>query len=243
MEFAGLESPLTVPDRREEDWRKPSQASQKAPDFPLPGLEVQQNQSLDLRSSLPPELLALYGEPALLANKPSSNPDIQKDAEQASFPPQFDTSNFKYADSPVKLDQAGYATDLSYPGGKTRTIERDPQTHEATAITTTTAEGTTKLVNQGGRWYMAVQGMQLPFPGRVEVSKNGDVAMQTSQDGIWRIEKPDGSISEEKENADGARISYDTNHRLNKITRQDGTIFEQLDQNTIVESHPGMRPI
>src|SRR5262249_23719856 len=47
----------------------------------------------------------------------------------------------------------------------------------------------------------------------------------------------------EKENADGARISFDSDHKLSKITRKDGTSYQQVDQNTIVESHPGNKPV
>lgn len=233
LEFTGFPSPLLIPDRKDSDWQKLNQASQKAPDFPLPNLEVRQN--ADLRLDLPPELLVLYGDPSLLT-KSVNRVDQSPTNIEASNP------NAKI-NAPVKFDQAGYATDIEYPGGKARHIERDPQTHEAKFIVTTNQEGTTKLVNQAGRWYMDIQGMQLPFPGKVEVAKNGDVAMQTSDEGVWRIERTDGKVTEEKENADGARISYDDNHRLSKITRKDGSTYQQINENTIVESHPGAKPV
>ena len=281
LEFAGIQSPLSIPDRSEDDWRRVSQASQKATEFPLPKLEVQS----DPRAGLPPELLMLYGDPSLLpkAAKPDSKPadsslpnfqvptpqraadqqpgpQQQFDATPPQFRPwqQFDPRQFAPGDNStprfdvpvapaanlnVRADQAGYVTDIAYPDGKTRTIERDPVTHEAKSIITTNQEGTTRLVNQGGRWFMEVQGMQLPFPGKVEVSKDGDINMQTSADGVWRVEKPNGLITEEKENADGARASFDANHRLSKITRKDGTVIEQVNENTIVEARPGQKPV
>ncbi len=285
---------MSIPDRHDEDWRRYSQASQKAPDFPLPQLEL----GRDPREGLPHQLLILLGDPSLMPNakkqdgKSESKPESKPESEQKRVTDQFPANpNFlpsqvpdlnqgkndipKYNDipqynvpplqlneqfypsganpgfdlprqdqvSPVFFDQSGYATDIAYPNNKMRHIERDPQTHEAKVITTTTGEGTTRLVNQNGRWFMEVQGMQLPFPGKIEAGKNGDIAMQTSADGIWRVEKPDGTITEEKENADGARISYDVNHRLSKITRQDGTTYEQPNSTTIIETHPGARPI
>lgn len=256
LEFSGFQSPLTIPDLKLDDWRLSPQSPQKAEGFPLPNLEVQQN--VDPRLSLPPELLMLYGDPSLVP--PQSRPDKKptpadnapgtvgdtKQADTKQQQPVFEQPGNKADranDAPVKFDQSGYATDIVYPDGKTRHIERDLQTHEAKSITTRNAEGTTKLVNQNGRWYMEVQGMQLPFPGKVEASKNGDIAMQTSQDGVWRIERSDGKITEEKENADGARISYDDNHKLSKITRQDGTTYQQVNENTIVETRPGAKPV
>lgn len=267
LEFAGLQSPLSVPDRLD-DWKQISQASQKASDFPLPELEVHN----DPRTGLPPELLILYGEPALLPlAKPDGKsgakltiPDFpseeQNRALDQGLPPQFrpwqnfdpletlpapsETQSFSpSSQASTRTDISGYVTDIAYGDGKVRHVERDPQTHEAKSIVTTNQEGTTKLVNNNGRWYMEVQGMQLPFPGKVEASKDGDIAMQTSEDGVWRIEKPNGQITEEKENADGARVSFDASHRISKITRKDGTVYEQPGNDSIVESRPGQKPI
>jgi hypothetical protein len=269
LDFSGIQSPLMLPDRNDEFWKRSPQSAQKAPDMPtLPSLEVQQK--ADPRLSLPPELLQLYGDPALLPRAPGAKPDTNNKDKKPEAPPNIvppitldwgkgpgdrppvtpplDRTPIappvdRTSASPVKLDEAGYATDITYPDGKTRHIDRDPQTHEAKAITTKNSEGTTKLVNQNGRWMMEIQGMQLPFPGKVEASKDGDISMQTSADGVWRVEKPNGTVTEEKENADGARVSFDSNHKLSKITRKDGTSYEQLDQNTIVETHPGGKPI
>jgi hypothetical protein len=256
LDFSGFQSPFTIPDRKEDELRQtlPSaQSASRAEGFPLPSLDLQHS---DSRLSLPPELILLYRETGLLGKPPekerpaTSRPEApaatmpgeqgRPGADQPRPPAAEQAQN---PNNQMKTDASGYVTDIVYPGGKTRHIERDPATHEAKSITTNTAEGTTKLLSQNGRWYMEVQGLQLPFPGKVEAAKNGDVAMQTSNDGVWRIEKPDGKVSEEKENADGARISFDDNHKLSKITRKDGTTFEQTNGNTIVESHPGAKPI
>ena len=145
--------------------------------------------------------------------------------------------------SPVRFDDAGYSTDIYYPDAKIRHIERDPQTHEVNAIVTSNAEGTSRLVKQNGSWFLDVQGMQLAFPGKVEVAKDGTVSMQTSEKGVWRIEQPDGTIREEKENADGARVGYDSNHQINKITRADGSSFQLVNGNTMLEAHPAGKTV
>jgi hypothetical protein len=236
VEFSGFQLPVTLSDRPDDSWRKP-QSFQQEPGFPtLPSLEIH-NKAEDLRSRLPVELQLLYGDPSLL-QKPAAKPDVKP--EIPGFQPPSERTP---AASPVKTDAAGYAVDINYPDGKVRHIERDPQTHEAKAIITRNSEGTTRLVNQSGRWFLEVQGMQLPFAGKVEAARNGEISMQTSADGVWRVEKPDGSVSEEKENADGARVSFDAAHHLSKITRADGTTYQQVDAATIVETHPGGKPI
>lgn len=262
LEFAGLQSPLLIPDRNDDDWRKYSQASQKAQDFPLPSLEVKEESN----RGLPPELLALYADPSLVPKdaKPGSKPvanlsDLQPSwlaslnnppatTSDATARPATDARPAAEVSAPVAppptfADASGYVTDVAYPDGKMRHIERDPQTHEPKFIITQDREGTSKLVNQGGKWFMEVQGMALPFPGKVEVSKEGDVSMQTTADGVWRVEKWNGQVTEEKENADGARVSFDSNHRLAKITRQDGTCLVQQNENTIVEARPNQKPV
>lgn len=239
LEFTGLQSPFTIPERNHDELRNSAQSNQKADAFPLPKLEVHGS---DSRIGLHPDLLVLLGETDLFKENKQKDTTKKGDKGPDSPAPGFEAPSAQDKQA-VRANQAGYATDINYPDGKRRHIERDPQTQEAKSITTTNAEGTTKLVNQNGRWYMEVQGMQLPFPGRVEAAKNGDVAMQTSADGVWHIEKPDGTVSEEKENADGARVSFDSNRQVAQITRKDGTLIQKLNENTIVESRPGAKPV
>ncbi len=249
LENAGLQSPLLIPERNDDDWRKYSQASQKAQDFPLPLLEVKE----DFHKGIPSGLLKLYGDQSLVPTSLLSE-DAKPGRKSVSSlselqPPWLETSTASTSDArpatppPIIANASGYVTDVAYPDGKMRHIERDPQTHEATLIVTEDREGSTKLSKQGGQWFMEVQGMALPFPGKVEVSKDGDVSMQTTSNGVWRVEKANGDVTEEKENADGARVSFDSNHRLAKITRQDGTCLVQQNENIIVEARPGRNPI
>jgi hypothetical protein len=193
------------------------------------------------------ELQELYGDllaaqlPDKLDQKAVANPGF-KPLDIPNYYP-VDRASDIQSGPKIGYDQSGFVTDINYPDGKMRHIDRDQTTHEATAIFTQDRDGITKLVNQNGTWFMEVQGMNLPFPGKIDVSKDGDIAMQTNASGVWRIEKANGSVSEEKENEDGARASFDSNHQIAKITRKDGASFEQLDQNRIVESHPGSKPI
>lgn len=228
-----------------EDWRSPGQATGKAADFPLPNLEVH-NGASGLKLDLPPELLLLFDAGA--DKKTQAPSEKTKAPEFAAKPEAPQRAQLSFADTQLQAgavgrDASGWSVAINYPDGKSRLVERDSQTHEAKSITTRSQEGVSKLVADNGRWFMEVQGMRLPFPGEVKVTKDGDVEMQTGQDGRWRIEKPDGSIKEEKENADGARISYDAQQKLNKITRKDGVVYEQVNDATIVESRPGAKPV
>lgn len=99
----------------------------------------------------------------------------------------------------VKQDAAGYVTDINYPGSanKSRHIDWDPQTHTAKSITTTTPGGATTLANRGGNWVLQVQGLELSV-GQMQIGKNGEIATLDSSSGLWKVERPDGSVSQER---------------------------------------------
>ena len=225
-ERAALGRPEAQPEPPPVDWSKELQSQKPLSEFQLPSLEV-----------------AIGGKSAKAVPKEAKDGKAQ-DAP-VSRAAANDASENKEAAAPekvvpgVKTNSAGFVTDIVYDENKSRQIVRDAATNAPTSMTTRTADGTNTLVKRDGMWYMQVQELELPFPGKVEVGEDGTVAMQTSFNGIWRIEKPDGTVSEEKENADGARISFSPDHQLQKITRKDGTTFQQADSNTIVETMPG----
>lgn len=203
------------------DWSKELRSHTIA-DLKLPNLEVAGNNAAN---AMPREGKA----PDAVSRVAGS--DKSQDSRQSLAP--------EHLIPGTKSNDAGYVTDIVYNQNMSRQIVRDQVTNDPTAVITRTADGSSTMVQRNGNWYMQMTGLELPFPGKVEVSQDGTVAMQTSFDGVWRIEKPDGSISEEKENADGARISFGPDHTLQQITRKDGTLFQQPDANTIIESNPG----
>lgn len=143
----------------------------------------------------------------------------------------------------VTTDKDGYVTDIEYPGGKTRHIERDGKTHEATSMLTTTSDATTQLVNENGKWSLTMQAIKLPVSGQIEVMKNGEINTKQPGSNIWKVEKTDGSIVDEKENPDGARLRMGADGKPERLIRPDKSIVEQVGENKIVESRPGQKEI
>ncbi len=208
------------------DWSKELQSqTQPMSELKLPNLEV----TITRAKSMPVE-----GTNARLENK-VSRASAKEDAEKQSESPAAPERTFPS----VKANAGGFVTHIDYDQNKSREIERDQSTNEATAIITHTPEGTSTLVQRGGSWYMRMHEIELPVPGKIDVSADGTIAMPSNFDGVWRVEKPDGTISEEKENADGARIIFTADHRLEQIRRKDGTSFQQPNDNTIIETRPG----
>lgn len=142
----------------------------------------------------------------------------------------------------LKRDNGGYISDIEYGSGKSRHLNRDAN-NQVIGIITKTPEGTTELVKKDNRWFLRDNGLDVPFPGKVECEANGDVCFQTDDKGSWRRERPGGSIVIEKTNETGARLCYDSQNQVQHVTRKDGSIIERLNANTIAETAPGQKPV
>lgn len=148
------------------------------------------------------------------------------------------------AEASVKTDKDGYVTDIEYPGGnKSRHIEREPNSHEVLSVTTKTPDAITTLKQKDGKWSLSMQSLDLPVNGKIEVSKNGEVATKTGESNAWKVDKLDGSTIDEKENADGSRLRLNASGKPERLVRSDKSVVEQVSENKIVESRPGQKDV
>ena len=150
------------------------------------------------------------------------------------------------ADKPagkVTTNKDGYVTDIEYPNGKTRHIERDSKTQEAQSMITTTPDATTQLVNKNGKWSLTMQNLELPVAGQIEVMKNGEVNTKQPGSNVWKVEKTDGTVVDEKEDANGARLRLGADGKPSRLIRADKSMVEQPDENKIVESRAGQKDV
>ncbi len=144
----------------------------------------------------------------------------------------------------LKTDKDGYVTDIEYPGGtKSRHIERDPNSHEVLSVTTKTPDALTTLKQKDGKWSLSMQSLELPVNGKIEVSKNGEVATQVGEAGTWKVDRLDGSTIEEKQSADGSRLRLGTDGKAERLVRADKSVVERVSENKIVESRPGQKDV
>ncbi|MBY0356957.1 MAG: hypothetical protein K2W82_03065 [Candidatus Obscuribacterales bacterium] len=143
----------------------------------------------------------------------------------------------------TKRDQTGNINFIDYGNGKTRQLITDAKNEVSEIRTTIPGEGTNVLVKKGEQWFVRTKDQDVLYPGKIEPERNGDICFQTTSDGTWRRERPGGSIVMEKTNEVGARLCFDSQNKVQHVTRKNGSTVEQLDANTIVESKPGQKPI
>lgn len=139
----------------------------------------------------------------------------------------------------VERDDKDLITKIVYPGReKTREVTKADANGQPLEIVTTNSEGKSTLVNRDGKWFAKFQGMEMPLPGGVRFDRrSGDFLFELGTPGLWQREKVDGSVSQEKENADGSIVSLNAQGGVATITRRDNSSVSQVDANTIVETN------
>ncbi len=207
----------------------------------------------DEKLTLPAEPAGADG-PAWLSNPTTGNIELVSlqygSAEMASLRGLYYGGDFQLPkfDAPARvkdnitIGQDGKVT-IDYPAvagepHKSRTLVPDGAGGFKEIITKTDGEGTSHLVKRGNEWFASFQGMEFPMKG-VKVDPNTYEVSIKNPSGLWRREGTDGSVRDEKENADGSLTTVGPNGEVQRITRTDNSTIEQRDANTIVESAGG----
>lgn len=140
----------------------------------------------------------------------------------------------------TERDDQNLISKITYPGReKTREITRADEKGQPLEIVTTSAEGKSTLVNRDGKWFAKFQGMEFALPGNGGVRFDrvtGDFRYELGTPGLWQLERADGTVTQEKENADGSIVTLNDRGGVGTISRRDRSFVSQTDANTIVET-------
>ena len=145
----------------------------------------------------------------------------------------------------LERDEKNLVSRIVYPGGdKTREVTKTDASGQAIELVTKDSEGKSTIVNRDGKWFAKFQGLEMPLPGGVRFDRRtGDFMFELGTPGLWQREKADGTVSQEKENADGSIVSLNAQGGVGTITRRDNSSVTQTDAGTIVETISGGKSV
>ncbi len=132
--------------------------------------------------------------------------------------------------------QSGDIKQIKYPDGKVRNVTQE--TDGAGKKTLTKVETIEK--GPGGqpikrvlerdkdtkKWFTVIDGVRAELPGEIQFSNDGVLSFQMDNNGNWRIERPDGTVAQERTNASGARIALNEDSTIKQVTRPDQSRLE-----------------
>lgn len=162
-----------------------------------------------------------------------------KSSSQVEIAAALEDSNVsdKVSTSPVRRDQSGKIESIEYPG-KTRNFRWEG--NQLVSYQEVGSNGTTEFVKDAstGKWAVDVGGIKVDLPGEVELdNKSGTFKIELKEEGRWRVELANGEISSQLETSEGAKVQFDKNNRLEKVTRVDGTTIEPVYEDGKVTSY------